>query len=360
MLTPKVSVIVAVYNGHDMLRRCMDSILAQTLTDIEILCVDDDSRDDSLAILLEYAAADSRIQVIHQENGGAGAARNTGLKHASGEYLSILDCDDFFEPQMLENAYRAAKERDADIITFGCDFYDEKSDSFRPCCHSIKRKALPDQEVFCAQDIKDDVFRLFVGWAWDKLFRREFIEKEKITFQVQRTTNDMLFVFNALIRAKRITVLDEVYAHYRQGVGSLSVTREKSWMCFYDALMALREELYKTGLYERFERDFKNYCIHFTLWNLRTLSEPTHTILYNKLRDEWFAEMGVLDCPKEYFYNKQEYAAFRSVYEHPVDWVDSKKAEAPIAASKLARGWHCLKTQGFRHTLILVLNKIKR
>lgn len=360
MFTPKISVIVAVYNGHDVLRRCMDSILAQTLTDMEIICVDDDSRDDSLAILQEYAAADSRIQVIHQENGGAGAARNTGMQHATGEYLSILDCDDFFEPQMLENAYRAAKERDADIITFGCDFYDEKSDSFRPCYHSINRKALPDKEVFCAQDIKDDVFCLFVGWAWDKLFRREFIEKEKITFQVQRTTNDMLFVFNALIRAKRITVLDEVYAHYRQGVGSLSVTREKSWMCFYDALMALREELYKTNLYERFERDFKNYCIHFTLWNLRTLSEPTHTILYNKLRDEWFAEMGVLDCPKEYFYNKQEYAAFRSVYEHPVDWVNSKKAEAPIPASKLARGWHCLKTQGFRHTLKLILNKIKR
>ena len=85
---PKVSVIIAVYNGHDVLRRCMDSILAQTLTDIEIICVDDDSKDDSLAILQEYAAKDSRVKPIHQENGGAGAARNTGMQHATGEYLS--------------------------------------------------------------------------------------------------------------------------------------------------------------------------------------------------------------------------------------------------------------------------------
>lgn len=355
MFTPKVSVIVAVYNGHDVLRRCMDSILAQTLTDIEIICVDDDSKDDSLAILQEYAAQDPRVKAIHQENGGAGAARNTGMKHATGEYLSILDCDDFFEPRMLEDAYRVAKNRDVDIITFGCDFYDEKSDSFRPCHHSINRKILPKKEVFSAQDVNEDVFRLFVGWAWDKLFRREFIERENITFQVQRTTNDMLFVFNALIRAKRITVLDEAYAHYRQGVGSLSVTREKSWMCFYNALMALREELYKTGLYERFEQDYKNYCIHFTLWNLRTLSEPTHTILYNKLRDEWFSEMDVLDCPKEYFYNKKEYAALRSIYENPVDRMDSI-----LPKSKLARGWQCLKTQGFRHTLNLIFHKLTK
>ena len=245
-MSPKVSVILAVYNGHDVLRRCLDSILAQTLTDIEIICVDDDSKDDSLAILQEYAEKDSRVRPIHQENGGAGAARNTGMKYASGEYLSILDCDDFFEPRMLENAYRTATERSADIITFGCDFYDGKTDSFRPCYHSINRKALPDKEVFSAQDIQQDVFRLFVGWAWDKLFRREFIVREQITFQEQRTTNDMLFVFNALIRAKRVTVLDEVYAHYRQSVGSLSVTREKSWMCFYNALMALREELSAT------------------------------------------------------------------------------------------------------------------
>lgn len=358
-MSPKVSVILAVYNGHDVLRRCLDSILAQTLTEIEIICVDDDSKDDSLAILQEYAEKDSRVRPIHQENGGAGAARNTGMKYASGEYLSILDCDDFFEPRMLENAYRTATERSADIITFGCDFYDGKTDSFRPCYHSINRKALPDKEVFSAQDIQQDVFRLFVGWAWDKLFRREFIVREQITFQEQRTTNDMLFVFNALIRAKRVTVLDEVYAHYRQSVGSLSVTREKSWMCFYNALMALREELYKTGLYERFERDYKNYCLHFTLWNLRTLSEPTHTILYNKLREEWFDEMGITQLPGEYFYNPQEYAFLRSICDTPAE-ATKQEYKNPKNDSLIKRGLHALKTQGLVYTLKQVVRRIIR
>ena len=101
------------------------------------------------------------------------------------------------------------------------------------------------------------------------------------------------------------------------------------------------------------------------------LSEPTHTILYNKLRDEWFAEMGVLDCSKEYFYNKQEYATFRSVYEHPVDWEEPKKTEAPktqvpgktesqVPRGMLARGLYCLKTQGLVHTMKLVIRKVFR
>ncbi len=355
----KVSVIVAVYNGHAVLRRCMDSILAQTLTDIEIICVDDDSKDDSLEILREYAAKDPRVKPVHQKNGGAGAARNTGMKLAAGEYLSILDCDDFFEPRMLERAYLAAKERAADIVTFGCDFYDEKTDSFRPCHHSINRRLLPKKQVFCGEDVKRDLFQLFVGWAWDKLFRREFIVQQNITFQEQRTTNDMLFVFHAMIRAQRITVLDEVHAHYRQGTGSLSVTREKSWMCFYDALMALGKELHSAGCYERFERDFKNYCLHFTLWNLRTLSEPTHTILYNKLREEWLDEMGLIGLPKAYFYSRQEYEALQRICTLTAEEA-AAQADTMEKPSRVGRVLHTLRQQGLRYTLRYIFKKAIR
>ena len=97
----KVSVILPVYNVSDYLRQCMDSIVGQTLKDIEIICVDDGSTDDSLAILKEYEAKDQRVKVIQQANAGAGAARNKGLEIATGEYLSFLDSDDFFEPDMV-------------------------------------------------------------------------------------------------------------------------------------------------------------------------------------------------------------------------------------------------------------------
>ena len=98
----KVSVILPVYNAGKYLHQCMDSIVNQTLKDIEIICVDDGSSDNSLEILRQYAEKDERVKVIAQANGGAGAARNNGLRAATGEYLSFLDSDDFFELDMLE------------------------------------------------------------------------------------------------------------------------------------------------------------------------------------------------------------------------------------------------------------------
>ena len=103
-MEPKVSVILPVYNVGKYLRQCMDSIVGQTLQEIEVICIDDGSADDSPQILQAYAKKDPRIKVVCQQNQGAGAARNRGLSMARGEYLSFLDSDDFFETNMLEKA----------------------------------------------------------------------------------------------------------------------------------------------------------------------------------------------------------------------------------------------------------------
>jgi len=371
---PKISVIIPIHNAEDFLCECLDTVVNQTLKDIEIILVDDGSTDSSLEILNRYAENDPRIRVIAQENAGAGAARNNGMRYATGEYLSILDCDDFFEADMLEKSYLQAKALDLDIIVFGCDFYDDVTLLYSPCNHSIRRYLLPKQEVFSAADVPRDVFKLFVGWAWDKLFRTSFIREHGLLFQEQRTTNDMFFVFAALIKAQRIAVMHDVLAHHRNRAGSLSVTREKSWMCFYNALIALREELYRSGCYERFEQDYKNYCINFALWNLNTLKEPTYTILYNKLRDEWFDELGLPEHPESYYYNKQEYAQFREVYENTLEQYRAlqKAKAAPSAppASPAARPKtpakkslpqkviHSLKTHGLLYTVRLIFKKL--
>ena len=122
-MSVKVSVILPVYNASDYLHQCMDSIVGQTLKDIEIICVDDGSTDNSLDILKEYEQKDKRVKVIQQKNAGAGAARNNGLSIATGEYLSFLDSDDFFEPDMLEKAYEKAKGSNAQIVVFRSDQY---------------------------------------------------------------------------------------------------------------------------------------------------------------------------------------------------------------------------------------------
>lgn len=138
----------------------------------------------------------------------------------------------------------------------------------------------------------DNIFKVFVGWAWDKLFLKSFVDEKNLTFQEQRTSNDLLFVFSAVALAKKIAVTDKILAHQRRDAkDSLSKTREKSWDCFYKALTALRERMKQEGIFEEVEKDFINYALHFSLWNLNTLAEPTQTILRNKLLEEWFCRI---------------------------------------------------------------------
>lgn len=304
----KVSVIIPVYNVEPYLKQCMDSVVGQTLKDIEIICVDDGSTDGSLDILKEYATEDSRIQIIEQKNAGAGAARNNGMRHATGKYLSFLDSDDFFEPRMLEKAYDLAEKDQADFVAYKSDQYHTEKKQFVSAYWVIHENEIPPYHPFNHRQMTGNVFKVFVGWAWDKLFLKEFVDKYHLTFQEQRTSNDLLFVFSAVVLAKKISVVPMVLAHQRRDAkDSLSKTREYSWDCFYRALMALRDRLREEGLYEELERDYINYALHFSLWNYNTLSEPTKTKLKDKLRGEWFRELGVEGKSKDYFYNKQEF-----------------------------------------------------
>lgn len=314
MLTPVVSVIIPCYNAEKNLIQCIDSVCSQTLEQIEIICVDDGSVDTTLDILQNYREQDSRIRVIRQKNAGAGAARNAGLELASGEYLSFLDADDFFEQDMLEKAVAAAEKWQADYVVFRSDRYYSAEDRYEEIPWSLKKEDLPPYMPFSYRQLTDNIFLSFVGWAWDKLFRRSFVLEHQLRFQEQRTTNDMLFVFSALVCARRIAAIQDVLAHQRRGSGdTLSVTREKSWHCFYDALLALRERLIAENVYWELEKDFINYSLHFCLWNLNTLAEPSRTLLKQKLCGEWFAELGIADKPESYFYNYSEYAQFAKI-----------------------------------------------
>lgn len=311
----KVSVIIPVYNVENYLRQCLDSIVNQTLKEIEIICVNDSSTDNSLNILEEYAAKDDRIQVITQKNAGAGAARNRGMAVASGKYLSFLDSDDFFELDLLEKAYEAAEKDNVDFVVYKSDQYHTEKDEFVQVNWVVREKELPPYQPFSHRQMTDNIFKVFVGWAWDKLYCRDFVEKHNLQFQEQRTSNDMLFVFSAVALAKRISVVPEVLAHQRRDAkDSLSKTRENSWWCFHDALAALKQRLVREGLFEETEKDYVNYALHFTLWNYNTLLEPTKSELKRKLEEEWLDEFGIMGKPEEYFYNNKEYQTYQKIF----------------------------------------------
>ena len=334
----KVSVIVPVYNCEKYLRQCLDSLFKQTMTDFEIICVNDGSTDSSPEILAEYAAKDGRFVIVNTENGGAGAARNAGLRIACGKYLLFVDSDDWFEPTMLSTAYREAERTNAEITIFRSMQYDNETGNSTPCTYSLRLDQLPQFRPFSARDIEGSVFRNIMGWAWDKLYKRSFVLANELEFQEQRTTNDMYFAYISLFKAARITTCEHFLYNQRRNVsGSLSATREKSWKCFYNALCEVRRELKEMGVFGKYERDFVDYALHSCLWNLNSLGEKAGMALYDKLKTEWFEDLGIIDAPAEWFRFKDEYRQFCEIMRADNDYVVFRLARVNFENSELKK-----------------------
>lgn len=156
----KVSIIIPVYNAEKYLGKCLESLLSQTLQEMEIICVDDGSSDGSPEILKRFQERDGRVRILTQENQYAGAARNNGMKEAQGEYLLFLDADDFFENTLLEKVYNQGKKMEADIVLFGAKQYNDKTGIVSPASWYFKRDALPRENPFSGKTENTDVFAI--------------------------------------------------------------------------------------------------------------------------------------------------------------------------------------------------------
>lgn len=211
---PAVSVIVAVYKAEAYLKRCVDSLLAQTFRDFEILLIDDGSPDRSGEMCDEYARQDSRVRVFHKENGGVSSARQCGLDNARGEYVIHADPDDWVEPEMLEEMYRKAKEEDADMVI--CDYYIEEKGETK---YVIQRPSALDSET-----VMRELFQQLHGSCWNKLVRRVCYSQYQIQFPLELSYCEDVFV-NACLLSHGIKVgyLPKAFYHYDQDVNPNSL-----------------------------------------------------------------------------------------------------------------------------------------
>ena len=298
-MTPAVSIIIPVYNTEKYLRECLDSVLAQTMPDFEVLCVNDASPDSSLDILNEYAAKDPRVTVINSEiNNGLGGARNLGLPHATGKYLLFLDSDDLFDPQLVEKTYTRAEETSADICVFGGEMFFEDTGEHRPY-PGLCRPELCPETVFSAKDHPNEIFFISDPCVWNKLFRREFINAEGIMFPKSRTAEDIPVVLTAFACAERITMLNESLLSYRQRSDSLMQNQDKYPLAFYEAHRELRSRLTARGLYEPLKNAFSAFSAANCLYNLsirKTVSGFITT--YNCVRDHAIPEFELDTLPE--------------------------------------------------------------
>lgn len=220
MTQPFVSITVPVYRTERDLSRCLDSLINQTLQNIEIILVDDGSPDRCGEICDEYAAKDSRIRVFHKENGGLGSARKLGLENCTGKYYTVCDSDDWVEPNMYEELYAKAEKEDADIVI--CDYFNEYGDSKQIRSTSY---TFTSQEQF----IEDLMLRKTSVNTWCKLFRLSKIREFGIDYTPGiNLGEDGLFLFKLLRYPVKVSSLNRAFYHYQRDMNGLSYTNNIS------------------------------------------------------------------------------------------------------------------------------------
>ena len=319
---PKVSVVMAVYNSEKYLKKALASVFSQTLREIEIICVDDGSADASLSILEEAAKSEPRMKILrHTEpTDGAGAARNLGMAAATGTYLSILDADDFFEPDMLEKAYARAEEKRADIVLYDSWLYEDGSGRDEIVGWILLRDNLPDQDVFSAKENAAHIFQMGLGSAWHCFFRRDFVEHENLQFESIHHADDLGFVYLAFACAKRITVVDEKLMHYRRNnAGSQSANLNRWPLSGYEALLRLKAHLEGKHLWEEFKESFAFEVDDYMKFYLEALDEEEpYLLLYQHLKDGGLQKLGMDEIPKAVRWG---HLAERICQESPVSYL---------------------------------------
>lgn len=235
--TPKISIIVPVYNVEPYLGQCMDSLINQTYQNIEIICVDDGSTDASGEILEQYAKADARVIAVHTENAGVASARNMALSYASGEYVTFVDGDDWVDIATCEEAVLQVTSRCADLVMWPyvrefpehsspkVIFSDEKSFDEAEC-RALQRRMIGLLGVELAHPENADA----LCTVWGKLYRRDIIELNNIRFaDLERigTYEDGLFNLYYLAHTKSAVYIPEYFSHYRKETGMTSKYRSR-------------------------------------------------------------------------------------------------------------------------------------
>jgi glycosyltransferase involved in cell wall biosynthesis len=287
-MPPKISVIVPVYNNKEQyLRQCLDSIVNQTLPELQIICVNDGSTDGSSAVLEEYAQKDSRIEIINKPNGGISSARNAGLDSARGKYILFIDHDDWIEPETCRKTFQKAEEFDADIVLFELQAFDNKSK------HRYFKNCPPNQLLTPLQIYNTPA----ISFIWCRLWKNNFIKENDLRFPEGLYIEDDFFCWTASATAKRVVLIPEIFYHYRSHLNSTSklagIRNEKFWFDGVPVYQKIGEFLQKNKNnvtdYEEFRniflrKKFQQFC--YAYFHVRTLRSSIKQTILDSLEED--------------------------------------------------------------------------
>lgn len=317
-----LSIIIPVYNVDLYLTRCLDSVLAQTFQDFEIICIDDASTDDSYRILREYAEKDSRIRILRNEqNKGLSYTRNTGLEHAQGEYVYFLDSDDAITPDCIAKISGVAEDTDADIVVFGAiEKEGEKQISVYTFPNEVCNRIWDGKKLFT-------VLHKTIGFVPPvqfKLWRRDFLAKAGLRFYEGIYHEDELFYFEALMNARKVTCIpDLLYFYYRR---EGSIMRRKIEFRHIASLIVIINEMQRLLNRNEFDSDVNDAILkqiatfsmeaeqRMALFGFKKL--PTDSELFDSSMKAFYDILRYMAQNQyRYFLYKEDWERFKS-FEH--------------------------------------------
>lgn len=279
---PTISVIVPVYNTQKFLEKCLESIINQTFKDIEIICINDGSTDNSMSILNDYSEKDSRIKIINQKNAGLSCARNTGINNAKGEYIGFVDSDDWIDLDFFEKLYNAAKNYDADIASAGI----KRVRSYKWKYHlKIKEEEVTENtdRKFVLCDVPEKCY------VWNKIYRLEKIKQFSLYFEAGIYFEDRCFTCEALSKLKRLVVVPDTYYNYWTNPNS--IVKSKSTKKTQDAKYTNEKmmkilKLNNINLEHYAEKIKKIKFLGLTILKIKIFKHKKQYILFNQIRFE--------------------------------------------------------------------------
>lgn len=248
---PEISIILPVYNAEKYLKKCLDSISAQTFGNFKCICVNDCSSDNSLEILKEYADTDKRFKIITQKNTGASAARNTGLKIVSSPYLAFTDADDWVTEDYLEKLYTSAVRSKADITIARHSIYNNSDNVFKKETDAKKTNILLSKLLLKKDKAIKDIFKIadISRPVWGKLYKTDMIKRNNIYFfENIKIEEDFSFNVISLLYSQKITFVNNVIYIYRKQISSLTSNNEQLRIESLKSYIMLTKELAKRNL----------------------------------------------------------------------------------------------------------------
>ena len=283
------------------MRQCLDSVISQTLKDIEIICVNDGSTDSTLQILEEYAQQDNRFIIISQENQGQGVARNKGVELAIGKYIQFVDPDDWIELNMLKTLYNFAEEHNSQVVKFNYSEYNDYSGKYKQqdFIKQIKKYYnydLNKTPYYTWRSFKKGCLTNLDLHVWTYLYLTSFIKSNKINFAPSKHGEDHLFANGAIVLANKIDYLNKYLYFYRIRSGSAVHIKSDINFCVFDNIRLLKEFLIENNLFNDLEDEWINYAKKVVSWH------------YSQVPDESIKRYESMCL--QYFSNEKEFKKF--------------------------------------------------